>query len=436
MSIGPCTRLSLISLSIALILLTLPSTRCSSNQRGITPLQRCACAETLKATGQRSAYLCDPHTDDRFLVCLRDKVFCQRACSKGLFWDYQSKICGPVKNCRPVPGQCLPTTTTTTSTPTTSPIPTTTTTSIPTTTTTTAGNQHGCIDCDITPLQRCICAETLKSSGTKSAYLCDPHFDDRFLVCTPGAVVCQPCAEGTKWNADSKACARERKCLPIPRQCAPTTIAEVITPPSPPPATTAPLPYEGCLHKKIDLQLLIDSSGSVVLSDWNHFIQFLKPNFINSIFSNPESRLAIAKYGLRTTVLQPLAGHASADWLDDPKYEYENMIHTFTGDAMDQVFPAYELATRDSNAIKVLLVVTDGIWTKGSMDPSIAAKKWRDLGVEVYAIGYGRFLTLKNLKAISPLHAYKLDNLADVERELIKEIIPSLCGQTRLTTDD
>ena len=46
-----------------------------------------------------------------------------------------------------------------------------------------ADNQHGCIDCDITPLQRCACAETLKASGQRSAYLCDPHTDDRFLVC-------------------------------------------------------------------------------------------------------------------------------------------------------------------------------------------------------------------------------------------------------------
>jgi len=249
--ISPPSRLSLISPSIAfLFLLTLPSALCSSNQHGcincgITPLQRCACAETLKATGRRGAYLCDPHADDRFLVCVRDQVFCQ-PCSKGLFWNYESKACSPVRKCQPVPWQCTPTTTTTTTT-TTTPIP----------TTTTAANQHGCIDCDITPLQRCICAESLKLSGAESAYLCDPESDDRFLVCTPGAVVCQPCAQGMKWNADSKACAPERKCLPVPSQCSPTAIApaptaaaapaaapaEVITQPPPPPATTTPPPY-------------------------------------------------------------------------------------------------------------------------------------------------------------------------------------------------
>ena len=63
-------------------------------------------------------------------------------------------------------------------------------------------------------------------------------------------------------------------------------------------------PNEGCLNKKIDLQLLIDSSGSIIRSDWNQFIQFLKTNFIDSIFSNQESRLAIAKYGYDTKVLQ------------------------------------------------------------------------------------------------------------------------------------
>ena len=50
---------------------------------------------------------------------------------------------------------------------------------------------------------------------------------------------------------------------------------------------------------------------------------------------------------------RPLAGNVSADWLDDPKYEYENMVHTFTGDAMNHVFPAYKQATKDSNSSKV-----------------------------------------------------------------------------------
>ena len=50
---------------------------------------------------------------------------------------------------------------------------------------------------------------------------------------------------------------------------------------------------------------------------------------------------------------RPLAGNVRADWLDDPKYKHEDMIHTFTGDAMNHVFPAFKEATKDSNSSKV-----------------------------------------------------------------------------------
>ena len=43
----------------------------------------------------------------------------------------------------------------------------------------------------------------------------------------------------------------------------------------------------------------------------------------------------------------------------------------------------------------MLLVVTDGVWHKMGMDPSIAAKKWLDEGATVYAIGYGDDVSLK-----------------------------------------
>ena len=50
---------------------------------------------------------------------------------------------------------------------------------------------------------------------------------------------------------------------------------------------------------------------------------------------------------------RPLAGNVRADWLDDEKYEHENMVHTFTGNAMNYVFPAFKQATKGRNSSKV-----------------------------------------------------------------------------------
>ena len=43
---------------------------------------------------------------------------------------------------------------------------------------------------------------------------------------------------------------------------------------------------------------------------------------------------------------------------------------------------------------------------------------------------------LSDLKVISPSHAYKLDNLADVERKLSRAIVPAICGQNQLKIED
>ena len=39
--------------------------------------------------------------------------------------------------------------------------------------------------------------------------------------------------------------------------------------------------------------------------------------------------------------------------LNDAKYVYKNMVNTFTGDCMEDVFPAFQNATSGSDADKV-----------------------------------------------------------------------------------
>merc|ERR1719334_2346341 len=62
-------------------------------------------------------------------------------------------------------------------------------------------------------------------------YLCDPHADNKYLICTGVSVLCQTCGHGLKWNHQKQACAPVRRCLPVPEVCLPTTR---------PPTTTTP----------------------------------------------------------------------------------------------------------------------------------------------------------------------------------------------------
>ena len=62
---------------------------------------------------------------------------------------------------------------------------------------------------------------------------------------------------------------------------------------------------QGCpATKAVDMQLLLDSSGSVGASAWTQMVQMLDSYFVDAIFTNPASRLAVAKFGTETNVLQ------------------------------------------------------------------------------------------------------------------------------------
>jgi len=74
--------------------------------------------------------------------------------------------------------------------------------------------------CAITPLQVCLCEKALQGLPAGEVYICDPHSDDRFLVCQRDQrVFCESCASGRKWNYVKGACDLKRQCKPIPQSC-------------------------------------------------------------------------------------------------------------------------------------------------------------------------------------------------------------------------
>ena len=61
----------------------------------------------------------------------------------------------------------------------------------------------------------------------------------------------------------------------------------------------------GCpVTQEVDVQLLLDSSGSMGENSWTSLMEIIKIDFIDPIFNNVKSRLAIARYGTKTEVLQ------------------------------------------------------------------------------------------------------------------------------------
>jgi len=185
------------------------------------PMSRCICNTVLSQCPNEVAYAGHPDDHNKFIVCVRGQNGAPNQvsvgyCPKTLFWSDRSGRCErthfrkPIPECshirtvQPAPLPPRPTTRPTKPIiPPVHPI------------SPVEGGQHGCIDCEITPRQRCECARALQRSGKEAMYICDPEHQDRFLVChAPNRVICQPCAGGMRWNSDHGACGPIRKCLP------------------------------------------------------------------------------------------------------------------------------------------------------------------------------------------------------------------------------
>jgi len=67
----------------------------------ISERQRCECREHLRKTGKAVAYICDPDSENRFLVCHGpDRVVCQN-CAGGTKWNAAVGACGSTRKCDP-----------------------------------------------------------------------------------------------------------------------------------------------------------------------------------------------------------------------------------------------------------------------------------------------------------------------------------------------
>merc|ERR1712042_33448 len=75
---------------------------------GMTKRQ-CACKMALKlsTSGSSSAYACDPHLQQNYLICQDDGTFESKSCPAGEAWNYMEKTCSDkMRKCRPIPATC------------------------------------------------------------------------------------------------------------------------------------------------------------------------------------------------------------------------------------------------------------------------------------------------------------------------------------------
>jgi len=68
--------------------------------------QQCICREALMYSSAEATYVCDPYSQNKYLVCQRDRTVVARPCAAGTAWNYMTAACDNMRLCRPVPAAC------------------------------------------------------------------------------------------------------------------------------------------------------------------------------------------------------------------------------------------------------------------------------------------------------------------------------------------
>nr|KAG5700433.1 hypothetical protein BaRGS_010346 [Batillaria attramentaria] len=189
---------------------------------------------------------------------------------------------------------------------------------------------------------------------------------------------------------------------------------------------------------KLDLAFLMDSSGSIMATDYLLQLNFVA-DVVNALpVSRDHVQVANTVFGTSATVTFGFDTYTDkADILDDLRKTPKDNGGTNTPEALfltrTQVFNKTNGARHDARKVAVLL--TDG----ESYDFNLTvqqAKKLRDEGVVVFAIGVG-WINLQELLAVAsePVcsHVYVLDNYAHIE-SILYEIQKSTCEAPLVVT--
>jgi len=186
----------------------------------------------------------------------------------------------------------------------------------------------------------------------------------------------------------------------------------------------------GCpVGNQVDIQLVLDSSGSIGQKNWVNLITKIKQELIGDLMTNTQSRMAIARYGDDVNILAPLSTSTRGETLN-PYLTYTGMGASFLANALRTLLPDYKTSTATSPAKKVLVVITDGT-PNDANELDAATKQWADTVDEIYALGYGN-VNLEGLEAIKPkdhdgLVLYELE-LEKLEDEIMKQVVPKVCN--------
>jgi len=159
------------------------------------------------------------------------------------------------------------------------------------------------------------------------------------------------------------------------------------------------------LSGKIDLQLIVDSSGSVGKNNFKLMLQEVADDLIGQFdIGKDKTRVSLFKYSSPEVMKEEFELDAYTDAgslkkaIKAIKYEAG---WTNTGLAMEKALAHYSAKMRtEKDTAKVCIVLTDGKATDAAKIPA-ALKAWGNKGVTVFAMGIGKNIKDAGLEVIT-----------------------------------
>lgn len=191
--------------------------------------------------------------------------------------------------------------------------------------------------------------------------------------------------------------------------------------------------HEESLTEGIDIQLVLDISGSMAAEDFQ-----------------PRNRLEVAKDVLREFIARRhgdrvgLIVFAGQSLTKAPLTTDHDMLRLLVdsvelytlpdGTAIGQALAAGAARLKDSQAkTKVVVLVTDGVNNRGAIDPDSAAAVCEGLGIKVYTVGVGtEGLVTVPMKVVDPFGNERLQRMTmevEVDEDLLKRIASRTGGE-------
>ncbi|KAK3084582.1 hypothetical protein FSP39_015804 [Pinctada imbricata] len=172
---------------------------------------------------------------------------------------------------------------------------------------------------------------------------------------------------------------------------------------------------EQCKGKKMDIAFVLDQSSS--LHEEKNFKKEL--SFVTDVverisMSNDETRVAVVKFSTNAILEVPLNMYHDAQKLKKKVLTIsweggETYLRKAIDMVVDRVFKAANGARSDAE--KLVVVITDGV-SKERVRTKEAIKRLHGMGTNVFAIGVGPDVDMKELEKISTnSQYYKVDNI-------------------------